>query len=53
MAATCLPFSAARMSELTIGLSPPVRYSVCLIPSTAGSSAACATKASTEVANES
>ena len=25
-----------------MGLSPPVRYSVCLIPSTAGSSAACA-----------
>ena len=53
MAATCLPFSAARISAATIGLSPPVRYSVCLIPSTAGSSAAMATKASTEVANES
>ena len=53
MAATCLPFSAAWISEATIGLSPPVRYSVCLMASTSGSSAAWPTKASTEVANES
>ncbi len=53
IAATCLPFSAARMSAWTIGLSKPVRYSVCLMPRTAGSWAACVTNASTEVANES
>ena len=53
IAATCLPFSAARISEATMGLSRPVRYSVCLIPSTSGSSAAWAMKASTEVAKES
>ena len=33
--------------------SPPVRYSVCLIASTFGSRAACATNASTVAANES
>ena len=52
-AATCLPASAARMSEPTIGLSPDVRYSVCLIASTSGSAAAWAMNASTEVAKES
>ena len=35
--ATCLPRSAARMSERTIGLSPDVRYSVILMASTCGS----------------
>src|SRR5438132_9542231 len=37
---TCLPFSAARESAWTKGLSPLVRYSVCLMASTLGSSAA-------------
>ena len=32
--ATCLPRSAARMSDRTIGLSPDVRYSVILMAST-------------------
>jgi hypothetical protein len=36
-----------------IGLSPDVRYSVCLIASTCGSAAACSTKRCTLVAKES
>jgi hypothetical protein len=38
--ATCFPFSAAAMSAFTISEFEPVRYSVILIASTAGSSAA-------------
>ena len=52
-AVTCLPAWDARISEATIGLSSPVRYRVCLMASTSGSSAARATKASTEAANDS
>ena len=52
-AATCTPRSAARMRLRTMGLSPEVRYSVILIVSTRGSSAASRTNASTEVANDS
>ena len=37
---TCLPRSAARISARTIGESPDVRYRVCLIVRTSGSSAA-------------
>src|SRR3954464_8896823 len=37
---TCLPRSAARMSDWTMGESPDVRYSVCLIVRTSGASAA-------------
>ena len=51
--ATCLPRSAARMSAFTIGLSPEVRYSVCLMASTWGSTAAWRMKACTESAKES
>ena len=36
-----------------MGLSPEVRYRVCLMASTSGSAAAWAMKASTDVANES
>src|SRR6187551_2080032 len=42
-ATTCLPAAAASMSALTIGESPDVRYSVCLMASTLGSAAACST----------
>ena len=46
-AVTCLPSSAARCSAFTSGDSPPVRYKVCLIASTRGSSAACDKKSIT------
>ena len=46
-AVTCLPRSAARMSAATTGESVPGRYSVCLMASTSGSSAACSTSART------
>src|ERR1039458_2757908 len=52
-AATCLPCSAARTSAETIAVSSEVRYRVCLIASTFGSSAAWVMNASTEVVNES
>ena len=47
------PRSAARMSDATIGLSPEVRYSVCLMASTSGSAAAWPMNASIDVAKES
>ena len=50
---TCLPASAASISASTIGESPEVRYSVCLIASTFGSAAACSMKRWTLVANDS
>ena len=50
---TCLPCSAARMSARTIGESPEVRYSVCLIVRTSGSSAAWEMNFSTEAVNDS
>ena len=50
---TCLPRSAARMSDWTIGESPEVRYSVCLMVRTSGSSAACWMNRSTDAANDS
>jgi len=37
MAVTCLPFSAARVSAVTMGESALVRYKVCLMASTSGS----------------
>ncbi len=47
-ATTCLPASAARVSERMIGLTgPEVRYSVCLMARTRGSSAARSMNAST------
>ena len=49
---TCLPASAASISAVTIGESPEVRYSVCLIASTFGSAAACSMNRCTLVANE-
>ena len=49
MTATCLPCSAARISDRTMGLSPDVRYSVILIASTWESAAACRTNSSTVV----
>ena len=52
-AATCLPRSAARMSDVMIGLSPDVRYSVSLMASTFGSAAAWRMNSSTDVVNES
>ncbi len=53
-ATTCLPDSAARISDRTIPPSPPeVRYRVCLIARTRGSRAAWSMKPSTEVAKES
>ena len=52
-AVTCLPAREARIRAATIGLSAPVRYRVCLMASTSGSSAAAATKASTEPLNDS
>ena len=45
--------SAARMSARTIGESPDVRYSVCLIVRTSGSSAAWEMNRSTEAVNDS
>ena len=48
-----MPDSAASMSASTIGESPEVRYSVCLMASTSGSPAACSRKACTEVEKES
>ena len=50
---TCLPRSAARIRFWTIGESPDVRYSVCLIVRTSGSSAACAMNRSTDAVNDS
>ncbi len=41
------------MSDAAIGLSPEVRYSVCLMASTSGSAAAWAMNASTDVVKES
>ena len=53
-ATTCLPDSAARISERMIGLFlPEVRYSVCLMASTDGSEAACSTKATAEASKSS
>ncbi len=52
-ATTCLPAWAASMSALTMGESPEVRYSVCLIANTFGSAAACSMKRCTLVENES
>ena len=51
-AATCLPRSAARMSEWMIELSPDVRYSVSLMASTFGSTDAWRMNSSTDVAND-
>ena len=45
----CLPCSAARISAGTMGESPLVRYTVCLIARTLGSSTACSTNRSTLV----
>ncbi len=53
MQTACLPRSEARISDGTSGESSLVRYTVCLIASTSGSSTACSTKRSTEVAKES
>ena len=39
-ATTCLPACAASMRALTMGESPEVRYSVCLMANTFGSAAA-------------
>jgi hypothetical protein len=47
--ATCLPRSAARIRARTMGLSPDVRYSVILMASTWGSTAAWRTNSSTVV----
>ena len=52
-ASTALPASAAAMSASTMGLSPEVRYSVCLMASTLGSRAACSRNACTLVENDS
>src|SRR5579864_5284822 len=46
---TCFPASAASISASTIGLSPLVRYSVCLMASTRGSAAASSTSRCTVV----
>src|SRR5258705_18902 len=46
-AVTCLPFCAARASAEMIGLAPLVRYSVCLMARTWGSSAARSMKSTT------
>jgi hypothetical protein len=48
-AATCLPPSAARIRDFTMGLSPDVRYSVILMASTCGSTDAWRTSSPTEV----
>ena len=53
MQTACLPRSAASISDGTSGESALVRYTVCLIASTWGSSTACLTKRSTELLNES
>ena len=45
--ATCLPRSAARISDLTKGVSSPTRYAVILIATVCGSSAAALMKCST------
>ncbi len=50
---TCLPAAAAATRASTIGLSPDVRYSVCLMASTSGSAAACSMKACTVLEKES
>ena len=52
-AVTCLPDRDAAMSESTIELSDPVRYSVCMMASTSGSLAERSTNASTDAANDS
>ena len=49
----CLPRSVASISPGTSGESSEVRYTVCLIASTSGSSTAWRTKRWTEVVNES
>ena len=46
-AVTCLPFCAARASAEMMGLAPLVRYSVCLMARTCGSSAARSMKSTT------
>src|SRR5882672_569047 len=46
-AVTCLPFCAARASAEMIGLAPLVRYRVCLMARTCGSSAARSMKSTT------
>ena len=48
-----MPAAAASISASTMGLSPEVRYSVCLIASTFGSAAACSRNACTLVAKDS
>jgi hypothetical protein len=48
-AATCLPRSAARTSDLMIELSPEVRYSASLMARTLGSRDAWRTNSSTDV----
>src|SRR5699024_3446680 len=53
IASTCLPASAASISESTIGESPEVRYRVTLIASTCGSVAAWARNCCTLVEKES
>ncbi len=45
--ATCLPLAAASMSASTTGALRPTRYSVVLMASTSGSSAAVLTKSTT------
>ena len=52
MQTACLPRSAALISDGTSAESSEVRYTVILIASTLGSSTACLTNRSTEVANE-
>lgn len=52
-ATTCLPDSAASISDRMIGLCWDVRYSVILMASTLSSRAAWSMNASTEVVNES
>ena len=49
MTATCLPRSAARMSDRAMGLSPEVRYSVILMARTCRSVEAWRTNSSTVV----
>ena len=46
-AVTYLPFSAARISAAMIGLLRLVRYRICLMASTSGSSAASSTRRTT------
>ena len=52
-AATCLPRSAARTSDVMIELSLEVRYSVSLMASTFGSTEAWRMNSSTDVENDS